>query len=49
MPLVDNRPLYSCVLSDLAMNASETGGDLVLIQTPLLFSCKCQVVSIRTT
>ena len=44
-----NRPFYSCVLSYLAMNASEAGGDPVLIQTSLLFSCKCQVVSIRTT
>ena len=44
-----NRPFYSCVVSYLAMNASEAGGDLVLIQTSLLFSCKCQVVSIRTT
>ena len=44
-----NRPFYSCVLSYLAMNASEAGGDLVLIQTSLLFSCKCKVVSIRTT
>ena len=45
----DNRPFYSCVLSYLAMNASEAGGDLVLIETSLLFSCKCKVVSIRTT
>ena len=44
-----NRPFYSCVLSDLAMNASEAGGEFVLIETSLLFSCKCQVVSIRTT
>ena len=44
-----NRPFYSCELSYLAMNASEAGGDLVLIQTSLLFSCKCQLVSIRTT
>ena len=44
-----NWPFYSCVLSYLAMNASEAGGDLVLIQTSLLFSCKCQLVSIRTT
>ena len=44
-----NRPFYSCVLSYLATNASEAGGDLVLIQTALLFSCKCQLVSIRTT
>ena len=26
------RPFYSCVLSYLAMNASEAGGDLALIQ-----------------
>ena len=44
-----NRPFYSCELSYLAMNASEAGGDLVLIETSLLFSCKCQLVSIRTT
>ena len=44
-----NRPFYSCLLSYLAMNASEAGGDLALIQTSLLFSCKCQLVSIRTT
>ena len=43
-----NRPFYSCVLSYLAMNASEAGGDHALIQTSLLFSCKCQLVSIRT-
>ena len=29
-------------------NANEAGGDLALIQTSLLFSCKCQLVSIRT-
>ena len=44
-----NRPFYSCVLSYLAMNASEAGGDLALIQTSQLFSCKCQLVSIRKT
>ena len=47
-----NRPFYSCVLSYLAMNASEAGGDLALIQTFQLFSCKCKLVSIcsiRTT
>ena len=42
-----NRPFYTCVLSYLAMNASEAGGDL-LIQTSMLFSCKCQLVSITT-
>ena len=41
-----NRPFYSCVLSYLAMNASEAGVDLALIQTSLLFSCKCKLVSI---
>ena len=44
-----NRPFYSCVLSYLAMNASEAGVGLALIQTSLLFSCKCKLVSIRTT
>ena len=44
-----NRPFYSCVLSYLAMNASEAGVELALIQTSLLFSCKCQLVSIRKT
>ena len=44
-----NRPFYSCELNYLAMNASDAGGDLVLIETSLLFSCKCQLVSIRTT
>ena len=44
-----NRPFYSCVLSYLAMNASEAGGELALIRTSLLFSCKCKLVSIRAT
>ena len=35
-----NRPLYSCVLRYLAMNASRLGVDLALIQTSLLFSFK---------
>ena len=43
-----NRPFYSCVLSYLAMNASKAGVDLALIQTSLLFSCKCKLVSITT-
>ena len=46
---VVNSPFYSCELSYLAMNANEAGDDLVLIETSLLFSCKCQLVSIRTT
>ena len=36
-PTVDNRPFYSCVLSYLAMNASEAGGDFALTQTFKLF------------
>ena len=44
-----NRPFYSCMLSCLAINASEAGVDLALIQTSMLFSCKYELVSIRTT
>ena len=44
-----NRSFYSCVLSYLAMNASEAGVELALIQTSLIFSCKCKLVSISTT
>ena len=47
--MFSNRPFYSCVLSYLAMNAREAGGDLALLQTSVLFSCKCKLVSIRTT
>ena len=43
-----NRPFYSCVLSVLAWIESEPGVDLVLIETSLLFLCKCKLVSIRT-
>ena len=46
---LSNRSFYSCVLSYLAMNVSDAGGDLALIPASLLFSCKCQLVSIRTT
>ena len=35
------KAFYSCVLSCLAMNASEAGSDLALIQTSLLLSGKC--------
>ena len=34
-----NRQFCSCVLSYLALNASEAEGNLALIQTSLLFSC----------
>ena len=44
-----HRPFYSCVLSYLGTNASEARGDLVLIQTSLLFSFKWQLVSVRKT
>ena len=47
--LTANRPFYNCVLSYLAMNASEAGVELALILTSHLFLCKCQLVSIRTT
>ena len=40
---------FTVVLNYLTMNASEAGGDLALIQTSLLFSCKYKLVSIRTT
>ena len=43
-----NRPFYSCALSVLAWIESEAGVDLVLIETSLLFLCKCKLVSIRT-
>ena len=35
---VPNRPFYSCVLSYLAMNASEAGGGFALIQTSQLLT-----------
>ena len=35
--LLLNRPFYSCALSDWPWIVSEAGGDLVLIQTSLLF------------
>ena len=31
------------------LSGSEAGGDLVLIQTLLLFICKCKLVSMGTT
>ena len=43
-----NRSFYSCVLSALAWIESEVGVDLVLIETSLLFLCKCKLISIRT-
>ena len=49
LTIIVNRPFYSCVLSYLAMNASEVGVELALIQTSLFFSCKCKLVRIRTT
>ena len=42
------RPFYSCVVSYLAINTSEAVDDLALLQTYLLFSCKCKLGSIRT-
>ena len=43
-----NRPFYSCGRVTRPMNGSEAAGDLVLIQTSLLFLCKCRLVSIAT-
>ena len=40
-PKFPNRPFYSCVLSVLAWIESEAGVDLALIETSLLFLCKC--------
>ena len=37
------------MLSNLAVNASEAGGEFAFIQTSLLSSCKCQLVSTRTS
>ena len=42
-------PFYSCGSVTRPMNGSEAVGDLVLIQTSLLFLCKCRLVSITTT
>ena len=36
---------FTVVVSYLAMNAREAGGDLALMQTSHLFSCKCQLVT----
>ena len=47
--MVYNTPIYICVLRYLAMNASEAGGDLVLIQTTLDLSFKSQLVNVSTT
>ena len=44
-----NKPFYSSCLVTWPVNTSEAGVDLPLIQTSLLFSFKCQLVSIRTT
>ena len=44
-----NRPFCSCMLSYLAMNASEAGGDHGFIQTSLLYSFKWKLFSIRKT
>ena len=39
---------FSCLLSDLALDWKQGWGDLALIQTSLLFICKCELVSITT-
>ena len=37
------------MLSNWPMTAIEAGVDLALIQTSLLFSCKCKLVNVRIT
>ena len=37
---LSNSPFYSCVLGCQAFNRNEAKGDLVMIQTLLLFKCK---------
>ena len=49
LPLDLNRPFYSCLLSYLVFECKRDWGDLALIQTSVLFSFKCHLVSIRTT
>ena len=44
-----NRPFYSCGSVTRPMNGSEAAGDFVLIQSSLLFLCKCRLVGITTT
>ena len=49
------RPFYSCLLSDMACDSSDTAGDLELIDTDLpvfvmqivLLLCKLQCICIR--
>ena len=47
--LNSNRPFYSCGSVTRPMNGSEAAGDFVLIQSSLLFLCKCRLVNITTT
>ena len=49
LKMVVNRPFYSCGSVTRPMNGSEAAGDFVLIQSSLLFLCKCRLVSIATT
>ena len=44
--VIDRHTVASLVACPL--NESEAGGDLVLIETSLLFSCKLLLISIRT-
>ena len=39
-----NRPFHSCGSVTRPMNGSEAAGDFVLIQSSLLFLCKCRLV-----
>ena len=44
-----NRRFYRSCSVTRPMNTSEAGNDLALIPTSVLFSFKCQLVSIRAT
>ena len=43
-----NRSFYSCLLSDLALDGSDAGVDLVLIHYTHCFCCVKQVVLVLT-
>jgi len=43
-----HRPFCSYMLSDPAVNGSETGGDLVLIKTSPILSSKSSVVMLTS-
>ena len=42
-------PFYSCVLSYVADECKQAGSDFALMKTALLYSFKCQLVSMTTS